>query len=55
MQEDLAPGVIQTLNPGTGISITNGTIQNTGDLSNTNEIQTLTLNGNRKKIIYKQW
>ncbi len=44
--EDLAPGVIQTLNPGTGISITNGTIQNTGDLSNTNEIQTLTLNGN---------
>lgn len=31
---------------GAGISIVNGTISNTGDLSNTNELQTLSLTGN---------
>lgn len=31
---------------GTGISIVNGTISNTGDLSNTNELQTLSISGN---------
>ncbi len=38
------------LKEGTGIHITNGAINNTGDLSNTNEIQNLTVNGNQLSI-----
>lgn len=40
------PNVGTSYNAGSGISITGNTISNSGDLSNTNEIQTLSLTGN---------
>ncbi len=40
-----ATGPAGTYTAGTGISITGSTISNTGDLSNTNEIQTLSVSG----------
>jgi len=40
----------QAYTAGTGISISGNTIANTGDLSNTNEIQNLTINGNQLSI-----
>jgi len=40
----------QAYTAGTGISISGNTIANTGDLSNTNELQTLTVNGNQLSI-----
>lgn len=39
-----------TLSPGVGISIQNNIINNTGDLSNTNELQTLSLNGQQLSL-----
>lgn len=39
-----------TYNPGAGISISGTTINNAGDLSNTNELQTLSLNGSTLSI-----
>ncbi|GAB4250598.1 MAG: hypothetical protein Kow0027_14080 [Saprospiraceae bacterium] len=39
-----------TYTAGTGIAISGNTISNTGDLSNTNEIQTLSLSGNSLSI-----
>jgi hypothetical protein len=46
------PQAIESTNyeAGTGISISNKVISNTGDLSNTNEIQTLSVNGNNLSI-----
>jgi hypothetical protein len=38
------------LSPGTGINIDNGVISNTGDLSDNNELQTLSVNGNQLNI-----
>jgi len=42
---DLAPGTIPTYTGGTGIQINGTTVNNTGDLSPTNELQTLSLQG----------
>jgi hypothetical protein len=39
-----------SLNAGTGIAIQNNVINNTGDLSNTNELQSLSVNGNQLSI-----
>ncbi|HJW28621.1 MAG TPA: tail fiber domain-containing protein, partial [Saprospiraceae bacterium] len=39
-----------TLTGGTGIQVQNGVINNTGDVSNTNELQTLSLSGNQLSI-----
>ena len=41
---------IMNFEAGAGISISNQVISNTGDLSNTNEIQTLSVNGNNLSI-----
>lgn len=45
-----ATGPAGTYTAGTGISITGSTISNTGDLSNTNEIQTLSLSGSNLSL-----
>ncbi len=42
---DIATGVIPAYTAGTGISITGNQITNTGDNSNTNEIQTISISG----------
>ena len=49
---DLAGGVIPNYTAGTGIQINGNTINNTGDADNsaTNELQSLTLNGNQLAI-----
>lgn len=39
-----------TISPGAGINLAGGVITNTGDLSNTNELQNLAINGNQLSI-----
>ncbi|MBK8643552.1 MAG: tail fiber domain-containing protein [Saprospiraceae bacterium] len=48
--EDLASGVIPNYSAGNGIQLNNQIITNTGDLSNTNELQTLNFNTSTQEL-----
>lgn len=50
LKEDMAPGVITDYTGGSGISVQNGIIQNTGDLSESNEIQNLSYDESQRKL-----
>lgn len=50
LKEDIANGVIPDYMAGNGIAIQNGVIQNTGDLSTTNEFQNLSYDANERKL-----
>ncbi|MCC6844257.1 MAG: tail fiber domain-containing protein [Saprospiraceae bacterium] len=49
-KEDIAPGVIPNYSAGNGIQLNNQIITNIGDLSNTNELQTLNFNTSTQEL-----